>query len=211
VKQKFLKRDLLIRQRNDHVDDGREIACNLIEHGFHIFRDSLPSFKAFQPLYDSFDRLSEVVLSNPKIISEWEGAVALWQAEDDNSAFYCRVPPIFRDRKGRAEKRDKAYLQFCLDFAASTAYQNSSLSRINEVCALFAHLEELHFICVDLFSKAISSICKNEKITKRKLQHPNRLSPIVFKLVRYNPRPKRFGTDPHYDKSALSDDLPLWK
>lgn len=176
----------------------------MAEKGYHVFVASLPCRQLFKPLYDAFDRLYEAITDDPTMIRKWDDAIKDWQGERNNLAFYDRVPPGFKDREGQEGKRDKAYVQYCLDFAVSKAYRDSGLSHIGEVSKLFGHLEELHFVCVDLFSRAISSVCDSNENAKNRLCYRDRLSPVVFKLIRYNPDAKRFGTDPHYDKSALS-------
>lgn len=186
------------------VDDLETIvASSLAGKGYHVFASSLPSHNWFRGLYSAFDRLVELIENDPTLDAEWDQAVRAWHATDDTAMFYCKIPPSFKDRAGRVGKRNKCYLQYCQDFALSEPFVTSRLGSIPEVCNVFQRLEELHFTCVDLFHRSFRSIFAGRN-DMDKVNYPGRFSPIMFKLLRYNSDPRRFGTGPHYDKSALS-------
>jgi len=180
------------------------IAHRLSANGFHIFRDSIPSRRWFEALYVAFDEVLTAILNSEALESEWHRCVSEWQDEADTESYYCNVPADFRDRSGRADKRDKSYLQFTLDFAMSDAFANSQLSERDDVRKLFGMLEQLHFLTAELFFKAIKAIDAVAPGTASKMVERTRLAPIVIKLLKYNRNESRFATDPHFDKSALS-------
>ena len=199
----LLAKDLQARRTDEPPKSHPSIAASLIERGFHVFTDALPAADWFTILYSRYDDLANLIQREPELLKIWEQAIEQWRDEGDNRGFYCSIPPVFKDRSGRKGKRNKSYLQYCLDFANSAAFRNSPLALRKEISAIFELLGELHFRCVALFQQALRSICENEAELAR-FAASDRLSPIIFKLLRYNPDPKRFGSGPHFDKSGLS-------
>jgi hypothetical protein len=196
----ILDRDL---QAREPTLDHRAIS-GVRERGYHVFSNSLPNAQWFGQLYAAYDQLSLVLKANPALVTLWDKLVEQWYGANDNETFFCRVPPTFRDRAPRADKRNKEYLQFLLDFSTSRAFRDSELGRHPAVRRLFTMLEELHFICTGLFSGPVNALMQEYPAMHRRLVHTDRLSPVVIKLLRYNWSPKRFATNPHVDKSALS-------
>jgi hypothetical protein len=194
----------------------RSVVRNLLTSGYHVFPDVLPSHNWFARIYQCFDEIAEIVARNPLMLESWDAAVAKWHAENENKAFFCGVPPKFKDRAERKGKRNKAYIQYCLDFACSKSYANSPLGSVSAISELFRHMEDLHFRCLEVFAETLRAVCDGSEALGR-FHKRGRLSPIIFKLLRYNPDERRFGSGPHYDKSALSallhsdDDAPTYR
>lgn len=198
-------RDIMAREHT-LAHDGN-IARDLGSQGYHVFRDALQPRRWFTSLYAAYDKVSTLVADKPQLLRQWEAAYVQWQAEGDNKAYFADVPPFFKNRSPlptSSAKRNKEYIQFCLDFAESPAYRTSSLAVIGEFRELVELMTELHYTSDRLFWRAIRSITDDESMMRRRLRPAGRVAPIVLKAIRYNYDPKRFATDPHYDKSALS-------
>lgn len=183
--------------------DPGGIAGNLLRYGAHVFPAALPSAQWFSGAYHIFDNLATRFQSDRRFAREWATAVRTWRGRGDNATFYCNVPMEFRDRALRTDKRDKAYLQYCVEFGAFL--RRTRLGADRDVAVLATYFGSLHEICAQLLETALGSICDQPNVLARlRGSYSARRRPIVFKLVRYNPNLRRFGTNPHYDKSALS-------
>jgi hypothetical protein len=198
-----LFRERLTREKAQLQDNGK-ILRDLASQSYVVFKGALPNRCWFNNLYNTYDDVSRLLLETPALLDEWHRCVESWQRIRDTRQFFCGTPTDFRDRSTRADKRDKEYLQYSLDFATSSAFRDSVLSRNCAVVRLFGMLEELHFACADLFFRVIDSITAEVPEAKSRLLYDGRLAPIIIKVLRYNRRPERFATDPHFDKSALS-------
>lgn len=176
----------------------------LASTGYHIFPDSLPCRVWFQELYQAYDRVSQLLRSAPSLRDEWEACVHQWHGVDDTRAFYCGVPPVFRDKSSQEGKRDKEYIQYCLDFAEFSGFLKSRVYQEIPIRKMFELLRELHFTCTELFFAGITAVTEAAPWLRNKLVYHDRMAPVVLKVLRYNPNPSRFATGPHFDKSALS-------
>lgn len=183
---------------------GNAIATNLQAHGFHTFRNALPPRRWFAGFYAQFDALATRLECHPDLAESWNALAAQWLARGDNAAYWCSVPPAFKDRTKRLGKRDKIYLQYSVPFAFWLAHREPDLLDRLGATGLFEALQRLHVLCSSLFNQAIVAIADGDRVIAAQLRPSMRPAPIVLKAIRYNPNAARFGADAHYDKSALS-------
>jgi hypothetical protein len=182
--------------------------------GYAMFDRVLPDRIWFERTYQLFDELVDG-LTDESIEDLRAGAFA-WLAVGDNDSYYCGVPSSFRDRKGLSGKRDKAYLQWCLEFARSPQFAATTAGQSPAMRELSERLEELESVCSRLYMDVLREIGA-EHPEYLALHAEDRPLPIIIKMIRYNNSPEQFATDPHFDKSALSlilnadDDEVRWR
>ena len=183
----------------------REFPMSYVERfrrdGHAVFDRFLPSRIWFDELYAAADLLIEELTD--ELAAEWRQAAFDWLAEGDNGSYYCGVPPAYRDRAGIAGKRNKAYIQWCLEHARSPRFAATRVARLEPVRILSRKMTELHEICSGAFESILADFAEPYPQLVARFDEGRPL-PIVFKLVRYNQSPNRFATDPHFDKSGLS-------
>lgn len=182
--------------------------------GYAAFPRVLPDRAWFEQTYRLFDGFIGELTDER--VDELRASALEWLACGDNTSYFCGVPPSFRDREGVTGKRNKAYLQWCLEFARSPQFAATEIAKKSVTRELSQCLEQIESICARLFMQTLLEIGA---------AHPHYLAtyssdrplPIIIKMIRYNNSPRRFATDPHYDKSALSlilnadDDEVQWR
>lgn len=180
------------------------IAEALTDHGCSVSQGRLPSREWFEGLYQRYDALSALAASNSALANAWEKLVQQWLSESDNRSYFCGVPASYRDKSERSGKRDKEYIQYIRQFFESPIYRTSDLREISEFLEFEEYIHELNEICAEIFGSGVGSILGTYPDLRNRLVGDSRGPAIVIKILRYNPNPQRFGTGPHFDKSALS-------
>lgn len=173
----------------------------LLHDGFAVFERLLPSRDWFDDLY----RITDVLMDSlsDEVAAEWRQSAFDWLSEEDNASYFCGAPPAYRDRAGTEGKRNKAYIQWCLEYARSRQYAETGVASMAHARELTAKLELLHAICSETYVNVLADFeADYPEFVGR--YDPERPLPILFKLVRYNRSPRRFATDPHFDKSGFS-------
>ncbi|NER97247.1 MAG: hypothetical protein F6J86_25950 [Symploca sp. SIO1B1] len=143
------------------------------------------------------DKLSD------QVRQEWREAAFEWLAKGDNDSYFCGVPAAFRDRAKTEGKRNKAYLQWLLEFSVSPQFAATQVSKFPAMKTITEKLTELHHYCAGQMTPILSELIDVYPQFGERYD-PRRPLPLVFKVVRYNHSPGRFATDPHFDKSGLS-------
>ena len=183
-------------------------------HGNVVFDRVLPDRVWFKQVYDLYDELYDWLTDETG--TELRQAALDWLNVGDNDSYYCGAPCGFRDRKSMQFKRDKAYMQWCLEFARSTQFAETAAGQLPAMQNLSHHMEHLESVCSELFMRVLTDIGEEnpDYVARYDMDRP---LPIIIKLIRYNKNPTQFATDPHYDKSALSlilnadDDEVRWR
>lgn len=186
--------------RSDNFNDYQ---TEFDKSGYQLVRRSIPSELRFRMIYDLYDRVMEEA-GAASCVEEYNRFSSEWNAKPCNSGAFSGAPVGIRDRRRRADKENKTYLQYAREFGFyMKSHRDSILDRNDAMAALCSELDELVARAETVFNATLDSLLTKHGVPLRDVYPLGQPLPVLIKVLAYH-EGESWTTGPHFDKSVLT-------
>ena len=175
----------------------------LQEKGFVEVNNTDMTKNDYNKLYSNFDNFIDMIDSNPTFAAQLYLSEKEFLLNEIQKKRYCGAPPSYRDPKVHTTKRfNKIYFQYIKEYHD----QLKAEPTLPQVAKNFLDdMNKLDFVSKIQFNKILNQLEHDHAGIKKLLYSNNNDLTVISKIVRYKKDDAfKWGTTPHFDKSALT-------
>lgn len=157
----------------------------------------------YHKLYNDFDSFINLIDTNPTFAANLNKSEKEFLINQEQKKRYCGAPPSYRDPQIHKSKRfNKIYFQYIKEYHDQLKLNYMLPDSAN---IFLNNMHKLDSIAKIYFGKVLDQLEDNQLNIKKLLYGNNNELTVISKIVRYKKDPLfKWGTTPHFDKSALT-------
>ena len=159
---------------------------------------------AWVELYQQFTAFAEFVSAHPELSDTFDVTAKEWQAESGfRSHFSGYFSPYYRNRAGESSRDNKIIFQFCEPYYRYLSEREPELFALPPFRNLVDGLMAALFSAFATYLPLVNALRDIDPALAHRLLPIARVAPVSIRLLRYY-SDKKFFTNPHVDKSAIT-------